>query len=112
MSGSGRPLNERIRELNENTRFQLVGRVAAIVGTPLIIAGGIWSLSLLTHMSQDLAVVKSQMIDATADRYRGSDATRDFALRDNMIGTNAKAILDLTDRVKTLEYGAARRPEK
>ena len=104
-----KPLQERIRELNDNARFQLVGRVAAIFGVPAILGMITWALILLVGMSQDVAVMKAQRAIATADPYKGADAKRDFALRDNMITVNAGAIKDLSERVKTLEYGAARR---
>lgn len=104
-----KPLGEVMRDLNDNTRFQLVGRVAMIFGTPLLLAAGVWSLTLLSGMSQDVAVMKSQLTTLANDPYRGGDAKRDFALRDSMIAGNGKTIDALSLRVGALELEAARR---
>lgn len=103
---------EWITTLNENSRFQLIGRFAAILGVPIILGGLGWALVLLFGMSQDVAVMKQQLTYANADPYHGADAKRDYGRLNDRITDDRRHVDEIADRVKTLEYGAAARRNK
>lgn len=104
-----KPLEQRMRELNDNARFQLVGRTASVFGVPAILGLIGWALFLLVSVSQDVAVMKAKLEAATSDPYHATDARRDFALRDNMITNNGKAIDSYGRRIEALELESSRR---
>ena len=73
------------------------------VGTGLVLAGIIWLAATTVTMSADLRVlandvgaIKSQLSEATADRYRGTEAHHDNNIQN-------EAIAGLDDRVRALE---------
>lgn len=72
-------------KLADNTALIMLGRVAAIITLP-ILAWGMHKLDaqadLVTKLSTDLQVLQATISINMSDRYRGSDANRDFQLRD------------------------------
>jgi len=101
--------NNRIRKLNESTVFQMIGRFAGVFAAVVLAPTSVWGLTVLLAMSNDIAVMKSQIASALADPYKGADAKRDFDRRDDAIRFATGSIDDLKSRVGTLEYASANR---
>lgn len=94
---------KRARAMSESVWFTFLGRLAAIAAVPLMM----WQLGKLDGMERDVQTLKEAFRITSQDQYHGQDAKRDFALRDQQITQNATRIMDIDNRVKTLELGSA-----
>lgn len=106
---------QRVKEMSDNAWLTGLGRVAQLVGVPLLVALVIWQLNKQSTLQTSLNDVGGRMYaleqkvtDMAADQYHGADAKRDFALRDLQIGADNARLIDLDGRVRTLEIGSAR----
>ena len=102
-------INDRIRKLNESTIFQFVGRFAAVFAAVVMAPLTVWAITILLTISNDVAVLKTQVATALTDPYKGADAKRDFARRDDALRFFGESLSDVKGRVNTLEYQSATR---
>lgn len=105
----------RVQKMSENAWLTGLGRLAQLVGVPLLVALVIWQLNKQTilqtsinDMGGRMYTLEQKVSDMAADQYHGADAKRDFALRDLQIGNNSVQIQSIDNRVRTLEIGSAR----
>lgn len=62
----------------EGVWFSYIGRMAAVAALPLLA----WGAVQITTLSAEMRVLKTTIDLQMTDRYRGSDAMRDFRVRD------------------------------
>lgn len=85
----------RVRNFADSTTMLLVSRVGMAIGVPLMLAMMVWVLSSINSLQIDVGVMKSQIASGVEDRYHGTDAVKDFALRDAAISRNSQDIAKL-----------------
>lgn len=54
--------------------------------------------------AERLAGIENRMLSGTTDRYRGDDARRDLAIRDNRLSRIERRLADLVRRIDGLEW--------
>ena len=59
--------------------------IAQTVLAGLILTALIWNSSTVSALDKKVSVMSARLQSATEDRYKGADAERDFALRDERI---------------------------
>lgn len=91
-----------MRALADSTTMLIISRFGMAFGVPVIMSMMVWVLSSVNSMQIDIGVMKNQISAGIEDRYHGSDAVKDFALRDFQINRNAEDIAKLYDGQKDL----------
>lgn len=76
--------NTQIRSIADSTIVVLFSRIAMLAAVPAMA----WMLSSINSMQTDISAMKVEINNGVDDRYRGSEASRDFALRDAEITRN------------------------
>jgi hypothetical protein len=90
------PMNDaKVRNFADSTTMLLVSRLGMALGVPLILGMTFWLMSSINSLQIDVGVMKSQIASGVEDRYHGTDAAKDFALRDAAILRNSEDISKL-----------------
>lgn len=87
MNGNG----ERAEKLAANVWFTNIGRAAAIAALPLLAYMG----KMIIDVQSDVRVLNATISMGMGDRYRSSDAGRDFKLRDLELDTLKSRVSEL-----------------
>lgn len=95
--------------MNDNVWLTFLGRIAQVIGIPIVIGASIWGIGLVSDLKTTVTTMSSKLDTLSSDQYHGADAKRDLALRDLMIKFNTDRYDSLVSRVQTLETGSARR---
>lgn len=85
--------------LASNVWFMLIGRAAAIAVLPLLAYLG----KAVLDMQGDVRVLNATIGFSMGDRYRGSDAARDFKLRDLEIDTLKARVSEIERQTRLLK---------
>jgi hypothetical protein len=77
--------------------FTIVGR-SAMLGTMGLVG---WLLQAVGTLQTDVKVLTNTVNFTMSDRYRGDDAKRDFALRDNRLDSYEARLRELEHEVRS-----------
>lgn len=80
----------------KNTWFMLMGQAAAVASLPIL---GYLGLTVI-NVQSDVRVLNATITLGMNDRYRGSDAGRDFKIRDLEIETLKQRVSELERKQK------------
>lgn len=107
---------QRAQEMSENVWLTLLGRMAQVIGIPLMVLLASWQLGkqdatrdAIDKLGGRVTSLETKVDLTSTDLYHGADANRDFALRDALISANSNRINELNGRVNTLETTHAHR---
>lgn len=87
---------DKAEKLAANAWFTNIGRAAAIAALPLLAYMG----KMIIDVQSDVRVLNATITLGMGDRYRASDAARDFKLRDLEIDTMKSRVFDLERLVR------------
>lgn len=106
-SMTGEQLTDKADRIAENAFLKLTGRLGMASAFPVLIASMSWLGSTLWHLNAEQAkltgridVLTDILTGNTGDRYRSSDALRDFKLRDQKDAEQDRRIEDILREIQ------------
>lgn len=101
-------MNDVVEKAAANAWFTLIGRTA-MLGTIGLVG---WQLQAIGTLQTDVKVLTATLNFTMADRYRGDDAKRDFALRDLKLEALDQRIRDLEHEVRATKIDVKTQEQK
>lgn len=116
-SMTGEQLTNKAERFAENAFLKLIGRVGMASAFPVLIASMTWLGSTLWSLNADQAKLTARIDVLTeriegnmSDRYRSTDALRDFKLRDQKDAEQDRRIEDILREVQRVVDRMERKP--